>query len=126
MNIVQNILLGGHKGLRLPALPWTAVLSIITVIAYSLMGWKMALFTAISVIYLAFFGQWIEAMQTLSLVLVTVPLSVFLGLTLGVLSYKKKIIKQILAPLLNVAQSLPHFSYLIPVVVFFGIGHHAG
>ena len=126
LNIVQNILLGGHKGLRLPALPWTAVLSIITVIAYSLMGWKMALFTAISVIYLAFFGQWIEAMQTLSLVLVTVPLSVFLGLTLGVLSYKKKIIKQILAPLLNVAQSLPHFSYLIPVVVFFGIGHHAG
>ena len=55
----------------------------------------------------------------------TVPLSVFLGLTLGVLSYKKKIIKQILAPLLNVAQSLPHFSYLIPVVVFFGIGHHS-
>ena len=25
LNIVQNILLGGHKGLRLPALPWTAV-----------------------------------------------------------------------------------------------------
>ena len=60
LNIVQNILLGGHKGLRLPALPWTAVLSIITVIAYSLMGWKMALFTAISVIYLAFFGQFIK------------------------------------------------------------------
>ena len=79
----SNILLGGHKGLRLPALPWTAVLSIITVIAYSLMGWKMALFTAISVIYLAFFGQWIEAMQTLSLVLVTVPLSVFLPLLNG-------------------------------------------
>ena len=31
-----------------------------------------------------------------------------------VLAYKKKIIRQILAPLLNVAQSLPHFSYLFP------------
>ncbi len=126
LNIVQNILLGGHKGLRLPALPWTAVLSIITVIAFSLMGWRMALFTAISVVYLAVFGQWIDAMQTLSLVLVTVPLSVILGLSLGVLSYKNRLVKKILAPLLNVAQSLPHFSYLIPVVVFFGIGHHAG
>ena len=125
-NIVQNILLGGHKGFRLPALPWTAVAATVTVIAYSLMGWRMALFSGISVVYLAVFGQWVESMQTLSLVLVTVPLSVLLGLALGVLAYKKKIIRQILAPLLNVAQSLPHFSYLIPVVVFFGIGHHAG
>ena len=126
LGIVSNILLGTREGFKLPALPWTAVLAIVTIIAYALMGWKMALLTGISVVYIALFGQWKEAMQTLSLVLVTVPLSVFFGLLLGVLAYKKKIIKQILDPFLNVAQSLPHFSYLIPVVVFFGIGHHAG
>ena len=31
-----------------------------------------------------------------------------------------------LIPALNLFQSLPHFAYLIPVVVFFGIGQHAG
>jgi len=29
-------------------------------------------------------------------------------------------------PLLNVAQTMPHFSYLVPVTVFFGVGDHAG
>jgi len=29
-------------------------------------------------------------------------------------------------PLLNVAQTMPHFSYLVPVMVFFGVGDHAG
>ena len=29
-------------------------------------------------------------------------------------------------PILSVAQTLPHFAYLIPVVVFFGIGHQTG
>ena len=49
------------------------------------------------------------------------PFIVLLGLALGVLAYKKKIIRQILAPL---RLNQPHFSYLIPVA--FGIGHHAG
>jgi glycine betaine/proline transport system permease protein len=57
---------------------------------------------------------------------VAVPLSVFWGLVLGICAYKSKTFESILAPLLNVAQSMPHFSYLIPVVVFFGIGDHAG
>ena len=34
--------------------------------------------------------------------------------------------ERILWPLLNVMQSLPHFSYLIPVAVFIGVGHKAG
>ena len=29
-------------------------------------------------------------------------------------------------PLLNIAQTMPHFSYLVPVMVFFGVGDHAG
>jgi len=29
-------------------------------------------------------------------------------------------------PLLNIAQTMPHFSYLVPVTVFFGVGDHAG
>jgi glycine betaine/proline transport system permease protein len=29
-------------------------------------------------------------------------------------------------PLLNVAQTMPHFSYLVPVTVLFGVGDHAG
>ena len=88
-NIVQNILLGGHKGFRLPALPWTAVAATVTVIAYSLIGWRMALFSGISVVYLAVFGQWVESMQT---VIFSVSHGPFISsfwevLALGVLAY---------------------------------------
>ena len=29
-------------------------------------------------------------------------------------------------PLLTIAQTMPHFSYLVPVMVLFGVGDHAG
>ena len=49
-----------------------------------------------------------------------------LGLFFGVLGYKNKTVETILNPLLNVAQTMPHFSYLVPAMVFFGVGDHAG
>jgi glycine betaine/proline transport system permease protein len=75
---------------------------------------------------LAVFGQWDPAMETLSFVLVAAPVSGILGVIWGVLAYKSKSVEKVITPLLNVAQTMPHFSYLVPVVVFFGIGDHAG
>jgi glycine betaine/proline transport system permease protein len=141
INLIRELLLGGvktfvaftswdfiseHEWARIPALPWPAVAAGTFLLGHYLGGRKLAILAGISTVYIAVFGQWTPAMQTLSFVLVTVPLSVFLGLTLGTIAFKNKTFESILAPLLNVAQSMPHFSYLIPVVVFFGIGDHAG
>ena len=65
-------------------------------------------------------------METLSFVLIAAPISVVLGLVLGIWAYKKRKVEAFLNPLLNVMQTMPHFSYLVPVMVFFGIGDHAG
>lgn len=141
INLIRELLLGGVKTVvaftswdfisanewaRIPALPWPAVAAGAFLTGHYLGGRKLSILAGASTIYIAVFGQWIPAMQTLSFVLVTVPLSFFLGLVLGTIAFKSKTFESILAPLLNVAQSMPHFSYLIPVVVFFGIGDHAG
>jgi glycine betaine/proline transport system permease protein len=141
INLIRELLLGGvktfvaftswdfvseHEWARIPALPWPCVAAGTFLLGHYLGGVKLAFLAGISTVYIAVFGQWTPAMQTLSFVLVTVPLSVFFGLTLGAIAFKNKTFESILAPLLNVAQSMPHFSYLIPVVVFFGIGDHAG
>jgi glycine betaine/proline transport system permease protein len=141
INAIRELLLGGVKTVvaftswdfisanewaRIPALPWPAVVAGVTLLGHYLGGNKLAVLAAVSTIYIAVFGQWTPAMQTLSFVLVVVPLSVLLGLVLGIIAFKSKTFESVLAPLLNVAQSMPHFSYLIPVVVFFGIGDHAG
>ena len=141
INLIRELLLGGVKTVvaftswdfisdnewaRIPALPWPAVATGAFLIGHYLGGRSLSILAGASTIYIAVFGQWTPAMQTLSFVLVAVPLSVFLGLSLGIIAFKHKSFESVLAPLLNVAQSMPHFSYLIPVVVFFGIGDHAG
>ena len=71
-------------------------------------------------------GQWKWAMETLSVIVVAAPFSVTLGLVLGMLAWRSPRFERVLNPILNIAQSLPHFAYMIPVVVFIGVGPKAG
>jgi len=77
-------------------------------------------------IYISVFGQWKPSMQTLSFVLVAAPISFLLGLALGIWSYKSKRVEAALNPILNVMQTMPHYAYLVPIMVLFGVGDHAG
>lgn len=141
IDLVREILLGGiktivtftdwdfvsqNKWARWPALPWTVVAAGGIILGYSLQGRGLALLVGFSSIYIAAFGQWEPSMETLSFVLIAAPVSFLLGLVFGIWAYKSKAVEAALNPLLNVAQTMPHFSYLVPVMVFFGIGDHAG
>ena len=111
---------------KLPGLPWTIVAGFAILLAHKLSGRNLAIFAAITMIYISAFGQWKPSMQTLSFVLVAAPISFILGLGFGIWAYKSKKVEKILNPLLNVAQTMPHYSYLVPIMVLFGIGDHAG
>ena len=115
-----------HKWIYWPALPWTVVAIGTVILGYSLRGKGLALLAGCATMYIAIFGQWEPAMETLSFVLIAAPVSFALGLFFGVLGYKNKTVETLLNPLLNVAQTMPHFSYLVPAMVFFGVGDHAG
>ena len=109
-----------------PALPWTVVCATATMLGYALQGRGLAMLAGFGTIYISIFGQWQPSMETLSFVLIAAPVSFILGLFFGIWSYKSKSVEAALTPLLNIAQSMPHFSYLVPVMVFFGIGDQAG
>ena len=141
IEVVRELLLGGVKTIvaftswdwvsanswaKWPALPWTVVAGGAAILGHALGGTRLAVLTSFSLVYIAAFGQWEPSMQTLSFVLVAAPVSVLLGLFLGVCAYKSRGLELTLNPLLNVAQTMPHFSYLVPVTVLFGIGDHAG
>lgn len=141
IEFIREIILGGVKTIvtftswdwatenewaRWPALPWTVVTGGMAILAYALSGIRLAIFVALAFIYIAVFGQWEPSMKTLSFVLVAAPIAILFGLFFGVWAYKSKTVETIINPLLNIAQIVPHFSYLIPVMVFFGIGDHAG
>ncbi len=114
------------KWVYLPALPWTAVIAGTFILGYKLQGLGLALIASLGFFYVSIFGQWEPTMETLSLVLVTAPICFVLGLSFGLLGYLNKKVEVALQPILNIAQTMPHFSYLVPIIVLFGVGDHAG
>jgi glycine betaine/proline transport system permease protein len=141
IQLIREILIGGvdtivaftswdflsaNPWAKLPGLPWTIVAGGAILLGHKLSGKNLAIFAAITMIFISAFGQWKPSMQTLSFVLVAAPISFALGLGFGVWAYRSKRVENILNPLLNVAQTMPHYSYLVPIMVLFGIGDHAG
>ena len=126
LDLIEGILISGFKSLSLPALPWIMVAGLAAVFGWWLKGWKLALLAGACITYVALFGKWKLSMITLSVVLVAAPVAGFLALGLGILAFRWRPFEQVLVPILNVMQSLPHFSYLIPVSVFIGVSHRAG
>ena len=129
MQTISSLTGDSLKGLKfayLPAIPWTAVIMGLFILGYKLQGFSLALIASLGFFYVSVFGQWEPTMETLSLVLVTAPICFILGLFFGILGYLSKKVETTLQPILNVAQTMPHFSYLVPIIVFFGVGDHAG
>ncbi|QLB13310.1 glycine betaine/proline transport system substrate-binding protein [Bisgaardia hudsonensis] len=68
------------------------------------------------------FGLWQAAIQTISLMFVSIGLTVIIGIPIGVLLAKYPRIYRVILPLLDIMQTMPSFVYLIPVLMLFGIG----
>ena len=124
--LVNDSWIDNNKWFSWPALPWTAVVAGASILGYQLQGIRLALLAGVGFAYLSIFGQWEPSMQTLSFVLVSAPVCFILGLGFGIWGYLNKTVEEALQPILNFMQTLPHFSYLVPIMVLFGVGDHAG
>ncbi len=141
IEFIREILIGGVKTVvaftswdwidanpwaELPGLPWTIVTAGAIILGYKLNGRGLAILAGITMIYISVFGQWKPSMETLSFILIAAPISFFLGLVFGIWSYKSKRVETALNPILNVMQTMPHYSYIVVIMVMFGVGDHAG
>lgn len=126
LDVTANLLYGKKRWPDVGPVPWTVVALAVAMLGHVLGGWKLALLGGGTFVWVAMLGQWKWTMETLSVVVVAVPVAVLLGLLLGVASWRSRVVERLLDPLLNVAQSLPHFAYMIPVVVFIGVGPKSG
>ena len=126
LDVSANLLYGKHRWPRLEPIPWTVLAVGGFMLGYALRGWGLGLLTGGMFVWLALIGQWKWAMETLSVIVVATPFAVAAGLALGIAAWRRRWVEQVLNPFLNLAQSLPHFTYMIPVVVFIGVGPKAG
>ncbi len=126
LDVTGNLFYGKNRWPHLGPLPWTTFAVTAGCVAYALAGWRLALFSAGTFVWIAVMGQWEWAMQTLSVILIAAPITFLIGLGLGILAWRAPLFERLLNPFLNIAQSLPQFAYMIPVVVFVGVGPKAG
>jgi glycine betaine/proline transport system permease protein len=118
----EAILFKGSRDLGLAQIPWVAVIAGVGILGHWIRGLRLALFGAACTLYLAVFNLWSDSMQTLALVIVTVPLAALLGLGLGIAATRNRRIEAALTVCFDVMQATPHLAYLGPVVVLFGFG----
>ncbi len=116
-SLMQDVLTG---------LPWLTVCAVVAAAAWQGGGRKLALIAAMGLIYILISGYWIQAMNTLSLVFVALPLAVGLGFVFGYLGYRSRRARWVIMPALDLMQTIPAFAYLIPILLLFGFGPVVG
>ncbi|MDE0993493.1 MAG: ABC transporter permease subunit [Rhodospirillales bacterium] len=107
-------------------LPWPAVLIAFCATAHSAGGWRLMIFTLSAFGYILVFGYWVPTMATLALVFLSVPLSVLIGLFIGVATFASHRTERLVMPMLDVMQTFPTFAYLIPILFLMGFGPVVG
>jgi len=122
LNLAEVLLYRGIPAWKWPPLPWPAIVGAAAILGHWIGGRPLALLCGLASFYLAIFGLWPDAMQTLAIVIVTVPLAVILGLLLGIWATRNARAERVLNAIFDVMQATPHMAYLGPVVVLFGFG----
>lgn len=111
----------GPEALLIPRLSWVGVCGVMALLGYVYGGLRLAALCGVGFLALALFGLWTNAMLTLALILICVPFCVVLGLFLGIAGhYSPRLNRWLIAPMLDVMQTMPTFAYLIPMLLLFG------
>lgn len=108
-------------------LPWWVVILLVGVLSWRIMGrWWMGLLMALLLVLIGSFGYWRLSMMTLALTTSAVIVSLAIGIPIGIIMAKSNITESIIKPLLDAMQTMPSFVYLIPALMFFGLGKVPG
>jgi len=85
-------------------------------------SWAIVALVLVGFLYVLNQGYWEETTETLTLVLSAVIVCMGLGVPIGIATAHRPKLYAALRPVLDLMQTLPTFVYLIPAIVFFGIG----
>ena len=85
-------------------------------------NWKTVAFVILGFLFILNQGYWEETLESLTLVLCACLVCMAVGVPIGIATAHRPRLYRALRPVLDLMQTLPTFVYLIPAIVFFGIG----
>ncbi len=107
-------------------MPWPVIVIGLALLAFAIGKWSLLLFTALALLFIGFMDLWANTMDTVALMVVAVAVAVAVGLPLGVLGARNNLANNLMRPILDGMQTMPSFVYLLPGILFFGLGKPAG
>ena len=110
--------------------PWPAAVLAVFLLSWRASGLALAGFAAAALLAVGLMGRlpdnpdtlWEASMETLALIIVSVLISLVAGIPIGVLGAQSRWVDSLSRPLLDGAQTMPSFVYLVPALLFFGLG----
>ncbi|KIT17545.1 choline ABC transporter permease subunit [Jannaschia aquimarina] len=85
-------------------------------------SWKLCVGVALGFLFILNQGYWEETTESLTLVISACVVCMGLGVPIGIAAAHRPRLYAAMRPVLDLMQTLPTFVYLIPAIVFFGIG----
>jgi len=108
-----------------PEIGWLGVTALATYVGMAVASWRIALLVLGSFLSFGVFGYWGDSLDLLIITGIAVLLTVLIGMPLAVLIGTSQRANQVITVFLDLMQTMPTFVYLLPIVLFFGIGPSA-
>ncbi|MFT4150816.1 MAG: choline ABC transporter permease subunit [Paracoccaceae bacterium] len=103
--------------------PPLVMVVLFVVIAWLLQrSWKVCLGVALGLLFIINQGYWKETTESLTLILASCVVCMGVGVPIGIAAAHRPRLYAAMSPVLDLMQTLPTFVYLIPAIVFFGLG----
>ncbi|NBB79650.1 MAG: ABC transporter permease subunit [Verrucomicrobia bacterium] len=99
---------------------------LLSMIAYLIAGSGIVIFTVIGFLLIIGMDLWIPTVESLALVLSATFFALLIGIPVGIAAARSETVHNITRPILDFMQTMPAFVYLIPAVIFFGLGKVPG
>lgn len=103
----------------------------VVILALSLIAWQVAtkatgIITFCAMVAIGLIGAWDAAMTSFAVLTSAVLIATMVGLPTGIACARNNMLWSIVRPILDFMQTIPSFTYLVPVILLFGIGNVPG
>ena len=104
-------------------IPWPVVIIAVGLTAMIMAGWRLALLALCSFVFIGLMNRWDSAIETIAIIIFSVAVSVIIALPLGILGARSDRADGVMRPILDGMQTMPSYVYLVPGILFFGLGY---
>jgi glycine betaine/proline transport system permease protein len=119
---LQGIFTVAHFPRPLPQVGWLGTIAIAALVAYAAAGWRTLALVVPCFFAFGILGYWNDAIDLLIVTFFAVVVSCVFGIAVGVVMAHSRRFSAIITPVLDVMQTMPSFTYLLPFSILFGIG----